>query len=88
MVEVSWRRVGAQFVVRSPIRLAKLTRPKAFRVVERARLFEQLDSARQRGSVWISGPPGSGKTSLAASYLRARHLAGIWYDVDSVDADG
>jgi len=50
-------------------------------------LFERLDSARDRGSVWICGPPGSGKTSLAASYLRARHLAGIWYDVDSVDAD-
>ena len=35
----------------------------------------------------MTGPPGAGKTSLAASYLRARRLAGIWYDVDPGDAD-
>lgn len=67
--------------------LAKLTRPRLFRVVDRERLFRQLDGARERGSVWVTGPPGAGKTSLAASYLRSRRLSGIWYDVDSGDAD-
>lgn len=50
-------------------------------------MFRQLDSARERGSVWVTAPPGAGKTSLAASYLRARRLTGVWYDVDPGDAD-
>jgi LuxR family transcriptional regulator, maltose regulon positive regulatory protein len=67
--------------------LAKLTRPRLCRVVDRERLFRQLDGAREQPAVWITGPPGAGKTSLAASYLRARRLRSVWYDVDAGDAD-
>lgn len=67
--------------------LAKLTRPRLYRVVPRERLFERLDRARERPVVWISSPPGAGKTTLVSSYLEARGCPALWYQVDSGDAD-
>lgn len=68
--------------------LAKLTAPRLPKVVERTRLYRQLDQARkQRPIIWITGPPGMGKTTLVASYLRARKLKPLWYQVDQGDAD-
>jgi DNA-binding SARP family transcriptional activator len=67
--------------------LAKTTRPSARGVIPRPRLFRLLDATRSRPVTWVWGPPGAGKTSLVASYLRARRLAGLWYQIDSGDAD-
>ncbi len=68
--------------------LAKLSQPKIFGVIERSRLFILLDEKRSHHSViWISGPPGTGKTALVASYLEASKLPAIWYQVDSGDSD-
>jgi len=69
------------------VRLAKLTQPRSDGLLRRERLFGRLDEARSRPAVWIAAPPGAGKTSLLASYLDARKLTALWYQVDSGDAD-
>lgn len=67
--------------------LAKINRPKTSGVLERQRLFAALDSARERPIVWISSPAGSGKTTLVSSYIDARNLKSLWYQVDEGDND-
>jgi DNA-binding SARP family transcriptional activator len=67
--------------------LRKLTPPKPAAVVLRQRLFTLLDEARSCPVIWITGPPGSGKTTLVASYLQARALSPVWYQLDECDHD-
>jgi LuxR family maltose regulon positive regulatory protein len=68
--------------------LAKLTRPRLHKAVARERLFTLLDEAREhKPAICIVGPPGAGKTTLVASWLDARGIKGIWYQVDSGDGD-
>jgi len=65
----------------------KITRPSAKGILHRKRLFQFLDRARHQPITWVSGPPGSGKTSLIASYLDARKLSCVWYQIDESDSD-
>jgi len=37
--------------------------------------------------LWITGPPGCGKTALISSYIEFRRLPCLWYKVDEGDAD-
>ena len=67
--------------------LAKTSRPRLFGILARERLFAALDAGLTQPLVWLAAPPGAGKTSLVASYLEARALRGIWYQVDAGDAD-
>jgi LuxR family maltose regulon positive regulatory protein len=67
--------------------LAKLSRPRLFEALPRERLFALMDKGRERPVMWIAAPPGAGKTTLVASYLESRKMAGIWYQVDAGDAD-
>jgi ATP/maltotriose-dependent transcriptional regulator MalT/DNA-binding SARP family transcriptional activator len=66
---------------------AKLTAPTLPTLVPRTRLFKLLDRARQRKVVWITAIPGSGKTSLVASYLRAKRQRCLWVQLDEGDSD-
>jgi ATP/maltotriose-dependent transcriptional regulator MalT/DNA-binding SARP family transcriptional activator len=64
---------------------AKLVRPAQPGTVRRPRLFRLLDRARP--IAWVSGQPGVGKTTLVASYIEARRLWSLWYQVDENDGD-
>ncbi|MDF0666836.1 MAG: BTAD domain-containing putative transcriptional regulator [Nitrospira sp.] len=67
--------------------LAKLTPPRLPAIVERPRLYRLLDRARRRQTVWINAPPGFGKTTLVAGYLRTHKLRSLWYQLDEGDDD-
>ncbi len=68
--------------------LAKLTQPRIFGIAGRDRLHTQLENELSNYPVvWVAGPAGAGKTTLVASYLDARQLPAIWYQVDSGDSD-
>jgi ATP/maltotriose-dependent transcriptional regulator MalT len=66
----------------SPI-FAKLTVPKLGRVLTRTRLLKQLDRYAHQKLIWIAAPAGSGKTTLAADWLKNRKRTHLWYQVDA-----
>ncbi len=73
--------------LRRNLSLAKITRPRLPQIVARERLFQVLDNNRQYPIVWVTGLAGSGKTTLAASYLESRQIPCIWYQIDEGDTD-
>jgi LuxR family maltose regulon positive regulatory protein len=61
-------------------------------LVLRTRLLELLDGAPPRTPLWITAPPGAGKTALAAAWAESRWrpadaAAVLWYEVEESDAD-
>jgi len=65
----------------------KITPPKLPEVVLREKLFDLLDEKQHYRATWISSMAGSGKTTLAASYLKARNYPFLWYQIDEGDSD-
>jgi ATP/maltotriose-dependent transcriptional regulator MalT/DNA-binding SARP family transcriptional activator len=55
--------------------------------VERDRLHNALDDIATDGVTWVSGPAGSGKTTLASGYAQRYGDATLWYQLDPSDAD-
>ena len=67
--------------------MSKVIRPVLTEFFPRKRLFILLDQMRKQSAIWVSGPAGSGKTTLVNSYLEARRIPCLWYEVDEGDAD-
>jgi len=68
--------------------LGKATRPSLSGILPRQRLFTLLDRSREASPVlWISGPPGCGKTTLAAGYPDHVGQPCLWFELDEGDAD-
>ncbi len=67
--------------------IAKVTCPASTGYFPRRRLYRLLDKARKTPVLWITGPPGCGKTALVSSYIASRRLPCLWYKVDEGDAD-
>jgi ATP/maltotriose-dependent transcriptional regulator MalT len=69
-------------------RSPKITPPVVPAAVPRLRLWSRLDTVKRRGgAIWIAGAPGSGKTTLVASWLAALRHPTVWLRVDSADED-
>jgi LuxR family maltose regulon positive regulatory protein len=67
--------------------IGKITRPALADIYPRRRLFRLLDTGRKRPVTWVSGPAGSGKTTLVANWIEGRKLPCLWYQIDEGDAD-
>jgi DNA-binding SARP family transcriptional activator len=46
-----------------------------------------LDELQHYPVTWVSSPAGSGKTTLVASYIKARKIPVLWYRIDEADLD-
>ncbi len=66
---------------------AKFLTPQAADALVRERLVKRLVEAQPGTSFWLHAPGGYGKSTLAASYIHARHANHLWYRVDHGDID-
>lgn len=65
----------------------KVSVPRVRNVTVPERLLDELDARRAHKLVIVRGPPGSGKTTLVASWLARSRIRAAWYNVDSTDED-
>lgn len=66
--------------------LAKTVKPNLSHVANRGRLYGEIDNLLKKG-LWVSGPAGSGKTTLITSYIDFHRLPHVWYRADPGDND-
>ena len=66
---------------------AKICRPEISEVLFRDKLFVKLEALRTQQTIWIAAPGGSGKTTLANTYIKSKKVPCLWYHVDGNDND-
>jgi DNA-binding SARP family transcriptional activator len=81
------RRTVNQRANHRQVSINKISPPTLGKIVDRDHLFNRLDLSPPTNAVWLSGPGGSGKSTLIASYLAARQIGCLWYQLDSGDED-
>jgi LuxR family maltose regulon positive regulatory protein len=79
--------VGLESRARPLSRLAKLSIPKLPGALLRERPLALLDEQFAHPLVWIHGPPGAGKTTLACTFLERSTRTVLWYRADAGDSD-
>ncbi|MDY7032118.1 MAG: hypothetical protein SVY10_09470 [Thermodesulfobacteriota bacterium] len=84
---MQWFECAVRAMKGKPASSAKVTLPILGEVFPRERLFQELDRMREKSVIWVTGPPGSGKTTLVISYLNDRGLLCLWYQIDLCDTD-
>ncbi len=60
---------------------------QGLRILVRKRLAAMISKMLSRDSLWINGPPGAGKTVLAAHYGDQTACPVAWYEFDALDGD-
>ena len=65
----------------------KIVRPRLVNLHPRRDCQKVLDGFSQKPLVWISGPAGGGKTTLAAHYLENRSGPCLWIRLDEGQSD-
>lgn len=65
----------------------KIGAPHLTGISPRQRLFDRFDSSLEKPIIWVTGPPGSGKTTLVSNYAQSGGRTCLWYQLDRGDAD-
>jgi ATP/maltotriose-dependent transcriptional regulator MalT/DNA-binding SARP family transcriptional activator len=67
--------------------IVKITQPDVLQISLSQRLSERLKEASKCSLSWVSGPPGSGKTTCVSSFIAAQDTPCLWYNMDSSDTN-
>lgn len=75
-------------MIKGRVSIAKINPPRlSSSIFPRKRLFHLLDKCLRLPAIWIAAPGGAGKTTVVASYIKARKLPCLWYQIDAGDGD-
>ena len=69
------------------VRNAKISLPRAPRILRRPRVARELARRLSSGTCWVAAPAGSGKTTAVLDFLQMRRRPVVWFRADEGDRD-